>query len=345
VIDPDFSAHSLFAGGSLLLLSLLKRQAFGSVTALPFLMDFETHARLLLALPLLAAAEMMAERRFGQPLPEFLERNIIPGDTRSTFEKALCAASKLSEFVIAEFMLVAFVYGLGILVVWWRFVALDNTTWCATPNADGSQLSLAGIYYTFVSLPIFQFILCGWYFRLFIGARFLWQVSRIHLSLTPTHPDRTGGFSFVSETTRALTVFAAAHGALLSGYIATRIFSGGKVLTDFTLETAVMIALVLTVTLLPTLAFTPQLVRARQEGRREYGIFVARYVREFDPKWVRGAAPTGEPLIGSPDIQSLAGMANSYEVVRTFRVTLITREVVLRLAVATLIPLAPCCSP
>jgi len=34
-------------------------------------------------------------------------------------------------------------------------------------------------------------------------------------------------------------------------------------------------------------------------------------------KWLRAAAPTNERLVGSADIQSLADLANSYEVVRT----------------------------
>ena len=33
-------------------------------------------------------------------------------------------------------------------------------------------------WFGYVSLPIFQFLLFRWYFRLAIWARFLWQVSR-----------------------------------------------------------------------------------------------------------------------------------------------------------------------
>ena len=45
-----------------------------------------------------------------------------------------------------------------------------------------------------------------------------------------------------------------------------------------------------------------------------------RYVREFDTKWLRGGAHADEPLVGSGDIQSLADLANSFEVVRTMRI-------------------------
>ena len=48
--------------------------------------------------------------------------------------------------------------------------------------------SLAGWWLGCVSITLFQFLLLRWYFRLFIWARFLWQVSRIELKIVPTHP-------------------------------------------------------------------------------------------------------------------------------------------------------------
>jgi len=52
-------------------------------------------------------------------------------------------------------------------------------------------------------------------------------------------------------------------------------------------------------------------------------------------------AATQERLVGSSDIQSLADLGNSYNVVRTMRIAPITKEVVLRFAVATLVPIVP----
>ena len=140
------------------------------------------------------------------------------------FETAIASAFRLRNSVLAEVLLIAFVYGVGILIVWRQYTALDTTTWYATASAGGLQLSLAGMWFGYVSLPFFQFLLIRWYFRLFIWARFLWQVSRIELSLIPTHPDHLGGLSFVSGQIYAFTVLAVAHGALLAGNLANRIF-------------------------------------------------------------------------------------------------------------------------
>ena len=91
----------------------------------------------------------------------------------------------------------------------------------------------------------------------------------------------------------------------------------------------------------PLLVFAPQLAAAKRKGLREYGTLAERYVREFDAKWLRGGAPADEPFVGSADIQSLADLGNSYEVVRTMRTAPITRDAIVRLAAATLVPIVP----
>ncbi len=93
--------------------------------------------------------------------------------------------------------------------------------------------------------------------------------------------------------------------------------------------------------LCPLLVFASQLATTKRRGLRAYGTLAERYVREFDAKWVRGSPPPGEPLVGSADIQSLADLGNSYEVVRTMRLSPITRDAILRLGAATLVPLVP----
>jgi hypothetical protein len=64
-------------------------------------------------------------------------------------------------------------------------------------------------------------------------------------------------------------------------------------------------------------------------------------VREFDTKWLRGGAPAGEPLVGSGDIQSLADLGNSFEIVRTMQAAPITKQAVLQVVLGTLAPIAP----
>lgn len=332
---------ALLAWLPLLLLSALEGNLWGGGAGVPFLFDIEVHVRFLVALPLLIVAELVVHRRMRPLLQQFLERNLIPGNAMERFEAAVASAFRLRNSVFAEVLLIAIVYGLGILVVWRHYVALDTATWYATPSAGGPQLSLAGMWYGYASLPIFQFLLCRWYFRLFIWARFLWQVSRIELSLVPTHPDSLGGLSFVSGQIHAFAVLAVAHGALLAGNLANRILFVGATLPEFKVEIALVVIFMLCLVLCPLLLFAPQLAQAKRTGSREYGALAERYVRAFDAKWVRGGAPADEPLMGSADIQSLADMGNSFAVVQNMRIVPIKRDDVLRLVGATLAPIVP----
>lgn len=62
---------------------------------------------------------------------------------------------------------------------------------------------------------------------------------------------------------------------------------------------------------------------------------------EFDRKWVRGGAPEGESLVGSADIQSLADLANSFEVIQTMRLVPFGKEAVIQLVLAVALPIVP----
>ena len=221
----------LLAWLPLLVLSAAAGKLFSGSIAVPFLPDLEVHIRFLLALPMLLIAELTVERRMRSLPQEFLERNLIPKNAMTQFEDAITSVSRLCTSALAEVLLIAFVYGVGILVIWRHYVALDTAAWYVTKSADGSKLSFAGIWYGYVSLPIFQFLLCRWYFRLFVWARFLWQVSRIKLSLVPTHPDRVGGLSILSHKTNAFAMLAVAHGTLLAGALSTRVILLGTPLT------------------------------------------------------------------------------------------------------------------
>jgi hypothetical protein len=332
---------SLFTWLPLLILSALEGQVLGGSAPVPFLRDLEVHIKFLVIIPLLIISELVVHQRMRFVVKQFLERNLIAENALPRFDAAIASAFRLRNSVLAEVLLIAFVYVVGVLIIWRHYTTLATATWYAAPSGEGLKLSFGGMWYGYVSLPLFQFLMIRWYFRIFIWARFLRQVSRLGLSLVPTHPDRVGGLGFLSNTAYAFTPLAVAHGGLIAGYIANRIFYLGASLPQFKIEIAALVIFVLCVVFGPFLVFTPRLAEAKRTGNREYGTLAERYVREFDAKWLRGGAPAEESLVGSGDIQSLADMANSFEVVRTMRITPVTKDALLRLVAGALAPVVP----
>jgi hypothetical protein len=325
----------------LLLLSVMEGHAWRASLALPFLFDVEQHLRLLLALPLLIFGERVVHRRIRLMVRQFMSRGLIPDAARAQFDSAVDSAMRLRNSAVAELLMIAFVYGVGVPYFWRNYVALDVVSWYGVMVAGRLHPSLAGWWLGCVSLPVLQFLLLRWYFRLFIWARFLWQVSRIDLMLLPTHPDRCGGLGFLRSVRRAFAPLLIAQGVLLAGLIANRIlFTGGK-LPNFLLEIVAVAAVAVAVVLAPLLVFTPKLDEVAHAGVAEYGVLAQKYAREFDQKWLRGTAPVEEPLLGSADIQSLADMGNSFEVVQEMRSVVFAIPDVLRLGVISVLPILP----
>jgi len=332
---------SLLAWLPLAVLAALGGRLFGGDEAVPFLLDVDVHVKFLVVVPLLIAAELVVHQRMRTLARNFRERNLVPDAAVARFDAAIKSAYRLRNSVTAELLLIAFVYVVGVTVIWRHYATLDAATWYATPAAGGSNLTLAGMWYGYVSLPIFQFLLCRWYFRTFIWARLLWQVSRIELNLVPTHPDRVGGLGFLATTVYAFVPLLMAHGALLAGNLANQIFHAGASLTQFRLEILLLVIFMVVLVVGPLLVFAPQLAEARRTGLREYGALAQRYVRDFDAKWLRGNGSVDEPILGAGDIQSLADMGTSFSVVQGMHMVPVTKQAMLQLGAATLAPIAP----
>jgi len=332
-------AITLFVWLPLLLLSILDGHAGGG-GKIPFLYDVEANVRFLIALPMLIVAEVVVYRRISPLVRRFVERGIVVTEDLPTFDASVNLALRTRNSVAVELVLLGLVYTLG-LWIWRSQVALGTATWYARPDATHLNLTLAGYWYAFVSIPFFQFILVRWYMRLGLWFRLLWQVSRLNLHLTAAHPDRAGGIGFLGQSSYAFAPILFAQGALLAGLIANRVLYEGRSLLSFKMEAAGFIGFFVVFILGPLVMFTPRLTRARREGSAEYGLLANRYVFGFEDKWIRGGPPNAGELLGNGDIQSLADLANSYSVVREMRAVPFGVEDITRLAGATAAPLLP----
>ena len=332
---------TLFAWLPLLALSAFQGQALGGGLEVPFLLDMDAQVRLLVVLPLLIAGEYEVHRRLGPVVQQFNERRLIAEQAAEPFRRAMASALKLRDSMLAEALLVVLVFAINGPLASRQAAGSDLSSWLSASSSGGQGFSLAGLWALYVSLPLFQFLLLRWYYRLFIWAHFLWQMSRVELRLLPTHPDRRGGLGLLDDAVDIFMPVAVAHGPLLFGVLAHRIFHAGATLPEFLTQVAVVAALMLFMLLGPLIVFVPQLARAQRMGRHEYGALAARHAEEFDQKWLRSTKPLSEPLIGSPDISSLADMGGSFDVVQRMNIVLVSVRSVVWLLIYILGPVLP----
>jgi hypothetical protein len=329
---------TLIAWLPLLLLATLASSA-GNAGRLSFLHDVEVHVRFLIALPILVAAELIVHARIRPVVRNFVERHIVLPLDLPRFHRAIESAIKLRNSVSTEVGLLLVVYTFG-LWFWHGRIRVEASTWYVIPGGPWN-LTPAGFWYVFVSIPLVQFLLLRWYLRLFIWFRFLWQVSRLNLKLIPTHPDRSAGLAYLGKSAYAFGPILFAQGTMLAGLVASRVLYRGESLLSFKLQAGGFVAFFVLAILGPLLMFTPQMARAKRKGLADYGLLAQRYVESFEQKWVLGNPAPSEGLLGAADIQSLADLGNSYALVRDMRSVPFGLEDITRLAVATAAPLLP----
>ncbi len=323
----------------LLILTMIEGLAW-SGRKVPFLYDIDSLCRFLVALPLLIYAELIVHVRMRRIVAMFFERKLITPEQREKFFAIVKSTMRIRNSVILEVFVIAFVYIVGVNYIWKNLTAVRADIWFGPP-LSGGKTPLATYWLLWISLPFFQFIWLRWFFRLILWTRFLWQVSRLDLQLVPTHPDLCGGLGFLSNTVYAFIPVLLSLGVLFSGSVANWLLYEGKKLLDYKLEILTVVATGIFLVLGPLLVFSRCLSAARRKGLAEYGTLAQNYVREFDHKWLRGGAPEGEAFIGSADIQSLADLNNSFDVIRSMRIVPFTKETILQLAIITLLPFLP----
>jgi hypothetical protein len=324
----------------LLVLTTFQGLVVGHAVAVPFIYDFAVHARFLVAVPILLLAELVVHERIQRVVQQFLKEGLVPADTLPGFRDAIASTMRLRNSLIIEVALAVFAFGFG-WAVWRGDTGLTNSTWFASIEGGHPRTTLAGWWYLHISIPMFQFLLYRWYFRLFVWFVFLKRVSRLPLRLTPTHPDRAGGLGFVGSAAHAFVPVIVAQSIVLSAVVGSRIVFHGRSLVSFQYEIAAFLILELLLVLGPPCVFMGTLLDLKRQGRREYGVLAARYTSEFHEKWIEGGAPPDEPLLGSSDIQSLADLANSYTVIGEMKPVPFGKETIVQVVGAAAIPLLP----
>lgn len=326
----------------LLAFSFIEGRALGPTPRESLLLDFATYARFFLAVPLLFVAEVVTGLRLRSAGLHFIRGNFVRPEDLPAVEAAIVRAARRREALLPELVML----GVALLGAWYFTLetwslGTATATWRSAVRPGGIGLSLAGFWYQCVAVPILQFFVYRWLWRLFIWTCFLRDMARLNLNLVATHPDRAGGLGFLGGAHVTLAIFAFAFSCVLSGHVAFQVYFEAVPIETFKTLFVVYLVLMELICLGPLLIFVPLLARTRRAGLGQYSILADTYNRAFEQKWVAGEAPPDEPLLGSGDIQSLADLGNSFGLIREMRLFPFSQQQILQIAVIASLPGLP----
>ncbi len=326
----------------LLVLALLEGKALGPTPQESLLLDFSTYARFFLALPLLFLSEVIVRPRLLKAGRQFIDGHFVREEDFPAVEAALSRARQRREALLPEVLMLVIAFASPWIMSMEDWAGSGAVlSWRFGSGEDLLGLSLAGTWYQFIAVPLLQFFMFRWLWRLVIWTLFLHDLSRLDLRLVPTHPDRAAGLGFLGGAHLSLAIFPFAFSCVLSANIAFQIYFEGVAIESFRLLFVVYLVTMLLLILGPLLIFTPQLARARRRGMREYSLLANDYNRAFHQKWVAGPPPQDESLLGSGDIQSLADLGNSFGMIRDTKLFPFSQQQIIQIAIVTSLPGLP----
>ncbi len=180
----------------------------------------------------------------------------------------------------------------------------------------------------------------AWFWRLFLLTRFMFYLSRLPLSLVPTHPDRHGGLGFLSAVPGAFALVILALSAVLSAGWAHDVKYHEMSLNSLKVPAASFLVLVLVIFLSPLFVYLPVLLRTRKFARLEYAALVARHGRAVRERWINGKPVVeDEPLLQAQEIGPVADTISMYDAVERMRPVPVDKTSLIAVLVPAIIPM------
>ena len=293
----------------------------------PLLRDVSVHVRLLVAAPVFVVIDRSCPAAGRNTLVRLVREGFVRPSDEPRLANIARSARQLTDSTIPEVFLGLAAFGVGVAGVF-GVVSLGGL-------ARNGRLSASQIWYGLAAWPFFQFLLWRSLWRWVVWGRILFAVSRIDLVLVPSHPDKRGGVTFLSQPSISYcALFLFAVSSVLSAEWAEKISIPNVERLDPLLVAYVVAAALIAFG--PLLPFAPMLERARNAGLEQCGELATSFARHLQAE----QAATDTPISVNPE--RLAYMTIIFnESVDRVRVVLFDRRDVIVLLVATLLPVVP----
>ena len=324
----------------LLVLALVGLGAGNDSVWQAFVRDASVHARSLVVAPLLVMAEAVCIPRLGALAHTFRDRGIVTAAQVPAYERVTRTIAGWRDWWLAEALALVSACVVALLVI--RYVPYTFLPDWHRVSGGSLERSLASWWHALVSLPLLLLLLLlfGWFWRLFLWARFPWLVSRLELRLVAAHPEGAAGLMFVSFSLNSFAILGIAIGVIVAATELGHLLAGGSLSVEQLGRAALgTVGVVVVAFVTPLLCFIGPLLRTWQAAVKSYGTLAQRVGVAMEDKWLHGppSEATADPL-GSADFSAETDLFQTVQNAYSMRVVPVDLRNVLVLMAATALP-------
>jgi len=315
------------------LLSIYEGNFVGDKVSVSFSRDISAIIRGFVVVPIFILVDPIIDKVFKVFLTR--SKRLIEEYEIERFEGLLTRVGRLTSSAIPE-VIIAIIVILYFLYQF-KLSEFDVDTWAMYANGKG--FTLAGKYFVFIGLPVYQFLFARWIWRYLIWVFVVSKLSKFNLKIFASHSDGMGGLEFVSIVPVSFGLIGFCLSMIVASMISELVVFQGKSLIEFIPLILVHVIAVTIITIGPLLFFSLKLLKAKAKGINQYGALLAEHHELFEKKWFR--EDKKEQILGNMDASSLADINGGYEVVSSMKVFPMSKERLIQFIVFITIPFLP----
>jgi hypothetical protein len=325
---------ALFTWAPLAVSALLQNRALPGAVDEPLLGHFGIHVRSLVAIPLLVIAEAVSHGVTTRLVPQFLNAGLVAGAERERLRDVLRFVASLRDRTLPWVAIGGLVF--AVLVVAPAPAADHELAWAGEVVRSSD---FGAFWFRWVMRPVFTVLLLAWLWRLLLAFVLCVRLSRLELSLVPTHPDGAGGLGFLEGLPIAFSPVVFALSASLASRWAHDVVYHDVHVAALRMPMIAFAVVVLVLFLAPLLPWQRPLAAAKRRAELEYGALVARHGRLVRRRWILGEPVGEEAILSAPEIGPVADTLALYEAARNMKTLPIGRRSLLAILLPAAIPL------
>jgi hypothetical protein len=302
-----------------------------------FIQDVGVQARFLIALPILLVFSGRISAELGNIVGHFVGAKLVTEAERARFDFNVASAMRFSHSRLAEGLILILVYAVQALFVLALVTSKLPLSWRVLGSEGHRVLSLAGLWFTVISEPVYGFVLCRFLYRIALWWIFLWKTSRLDLQLDGSHPDAAGGIGFLGLTLDNFKEVAFAVSTSFAGGLANIVLRTGSGVGRYKFEILALIVVSVGLFAGPLFFFYSLLVRTRFRDTLRYWKLWQGQRRQFEPKWLRDMYEYPD-MLAIQDFSEVTDLSQVLERVQQMSIVPFRRAQVWPLLLAAMLP-------